>query len=510
MIGAIGGEADANAAKGCAARLLALEPIDLAHGALFTGKADTRIHADDAFVLKYRLDRKFDTADIAAQWARKRLQAEREKGVFHPRRIWLALPAPEGRGVLVGNLSPRLAPLHAIDWREHESPERILGEVARLYYQHLAKAGERLDEGLSNFALDDAGRVFYLDDDFYPWDEHHAFAAMVAQWLRTFSRDWLDETRAEALGALIGEALRPLPRIDADLFAQALSDTFLGDAASARCQHLLQGFHLALNARAAIAPAEEKTVEPDWRRPVGLIADIHANPAALEAVEREFEASGVRQFFCLGDIVGYGPDPAACIAWMRKRRVLTIRGNHDHYVAHGQGKVAMSQTARAAADWTRNILSDDEQAWLASLPLKYQNDDLLAVHGAPVDKSYFNGYVYETTWERNLAWMLEHGVCTCLHGHSHLQGGWIVRANGKRASFESPGMHLLAEQANLLNPGAIGQPRNRRPGAQAAILDLANHAIELLHVDYDMHPTIAGIRAAGLPESLIDRLLEGR
>ncbi|MDX8401695.1 MAG: metallophosphoesterase family protein, partial [Mariprofundaceae bacterium] len=328
IAGSIGEPADPKAAA-IAARLHAQPAIDLAHGALFTGKSQTRIHADEAHVLKYRLDRRFDQPDIALQWARKRLETERARGIFHPGRTWLVLPTPEGRGVLTGNLTPRLTPLHVLDWQGIEAPERILGEVCAIYCRHLAQAEARLDEGLSNFGLDADGRIYYLDDDFYPWDEHHAFAAMIAQWLRQFAGAWLDDAHAHRLGKAIGDALRPLPRIEADLLKQALRDIFLGEAADARRRWLLDGMAASLRPPAAATAATDPLpVPPDWTRPVGLIADIHANLPALEAVDAAMRAQGVSQYFCLGDIVGYGPDPAACIEWIRSRRVFSIRGNH--------------------------------------------------------------------------------------------------------------------------------------------------------------------------------------
>ncbi|MDX8401114.1 MAG: metallophosphoesterase family protein, partial [Mariprofundaceae bacterium] len=194
----------------------------------------------------------------------------------------------------------------------------------------------------------------------------------------------------------------------------------------------------------------------------------------------------------------------------RSRRVFSIRGNHDHFIAHGHGKVAMSQTARAAAEWTRARLSDPDRQWLGKLPLKHQDDTLLAVHGAPVDRSYFNGYVYETTWERNLDWMLEHRVRLCLHGHSHVQGGWCAGVDGARAEIPAPGAAPLDGLAHLVNPGAVGQPRNRRPGAQAAILDWPKRRITFLQIDYDIERVAHAIRTAGLPEALAGRLIEGR
>jgi len=254
-----------------------------------------------------------------------------------------------------------------------------------------------------------------------------------------------------------------------------------------------------------------RPAEIDWSRPVALLADIHANWPALQSVSRELETRGIDQCLCLGDTVGYGPHPKECVAWVRRHCHVCIRGNHDHFVGHGQGRVAMSNTARIVAEWTRTRLSDDELRWLGDLPLKWAQENCLAVHGAPMDRSCFNGYVYETTWENNLDYLAGTDFRRCLIGHSHLQGVWFAGADGARGKTERTGRHdLAAWTLAIVNPGSVGQPRNGRAGAQFAILDLETQTLELARADYDMNEVIRDIRREGLPEQLGSRLLNGR
>ncbi len=485
-----------------AERLLAREATPLQHNGFFVGRPTTRVHADDAWVLKLREEHHFGSRELALAWANKRLEAERRYGVHHPARTWLVVETP--RGWAAANLAPRLAPLHMHDWAADAAPAERLADIVRLYLRFWRAHGQRLDEGLSNFGLDAAGRLFYLDDDFFPADEHRSFVAMLGQWLRLFGRDWLGEAEARLLGKAVREALRDARPIELRLVVEALRELFLPAFAERQRQALL----------AALTVKEDAFQGLDWHQPVGVIADIHGNLAALEVALNVLTMHGVRQFLCLGDVVGYGPHPRACIARVRELGMPCIMGNHDYYVAHGApARVAMSRTARRAAEWTRAQLSENDLEWLAGLPLKHEGEvqgrRVLALHGAPVDRTYFNAYVYEQTWERNLDWMREHGVWLCLHGHSHLQGGYWEDEDGSRGrAFGEAGLSFAGRAHLLLNPGAVGQPRDGRPGAQAAIV--TPEGMRWLCLEYDLAAVARDIRAQGLPPELAERLLQGR
>ena len=484
-----------------AACLLEHPSRTLRHDGPFVGRPSTRVHADGDWVLKLREEHHFGSRELALAWAKKRLEAERCYGVHHPLRTWLVVETP--RGWAAANLAPRLAPMHMHDWAADADPAGRLADIAHLYLRFWHAHGQRLDEGLSNFGLDAAGRLCYLDDDFFPSDEHRSFVAMLGQWLRLFGRDWLGEAEAHTIGRAVREALDGAPAIELRLVSEALRELFVPPFAERQRRALLEALLLEEGTFAGV----------DWNRPVGVIADIHGNLPALDAVLNALTLHGVRQFLCLGDIVGYGPHPRECIARVRELGMPCIMGNHDYYVAHGApARVAMSRTARRAAEWTRAQLSENDLEWLAGLPLKHEGEvqgrRVLAVHGAPVDRTYFNAYVYEQTWERNLDWMRGHGVWLCLHGHSHLQGGyWEGEDGGRGRAFGEAELSFAGRAHLLLNPGAVGQPRDRRPGAQAAIV--SPEGVRWLVVDYDIEEVAREIGKAGLPSELGRRLREG-
>ena len=501
-------------AAALAASLLELPPKALEHGGAFTGKPITRVRVSDHWVLKSNRNRRFSALDTARAWAADRIARERAcfwqtdarpTPLFHPLRLWLVW-REEGRWQ-AGNLSPRLTPLHMLRLEDLPDPLAPILALCDHYLRFHARFGERLDEGLSNFGMDDDGQVYYLDDDFFSWDDYASFSAMLCRWLRESSGTWLEPDAAARLGEHLRARLLELREAhDVEQIHAAVKDQYLDDAAETSRRALLQG--LMPPARTAAAPRREL----DMDAPVGLMADIHANLPALEAALALLESCGVRQFLVLGDVVGYGPYPSEVIARLIELGATVIRGNHDHYIGHlGQTDLAMNRSGAWAAHWTMARLGREERQWLAELPARLSPaPGVLAVHGAPVDRHFFRAYVYASTYERNLAHMRERGLRLCLHGHSHLQGVHALRDGMAHDLDATPHQDMTGCEAALVNPGSVGQPRGGRPGAEAAIWHPAEGRLELLRADYDPLPVMQRMLEEGFPEQLVQRLKSGR
>src|SRR6266478_699656 len=192
-----------------------------------------------------------------------------------------------------------------------------------------------------------------------------------------------------------------------------------------------------------------------------VLSDLHANVTALDAV---LEAAQGRweQSVCLGDVVGYGPDPNEVTARLRKLGTQTIRGNHDKAVAGVMPTDDFNLVAKAAVDWTRAQLTPEHLSWLAALPPgPLATDGIVLVHGAFQDE---DEYVF------------------------------------------TPAQAL----DGLLDSGSIGQPRDGDPRAAFAIADLDHQTIEFWRVPYDISSVQERMRQARLPEPLVQRLMLGR
>ncbi len=240
-----------------------------------------------------------------------------------------------------------------------------------------------------------------------------------------------------------------------------------------------------------------------------IISDIHANRAALEAVLRDAASLNYDMIWCLGDLVGYGPDPNECVARIQDFEHICTAGNHD-WAALGHLTLDDFNTdARIAHLWTREELTPVSQEYLQQLPLRVEQGDFTLVHGSP----------REPLWE----YILDLGGAMisfshfstpfCLVGHTHLPLIFVLDQNAGRPYAMVPEIGipiLLRGHRMILNPGSVGQPRDGDPRASYAILDTSAMTWELHRVSYPIEITQERMRARGLPRRLIARLEVGR
>ncbi len=242
-----------------------------------------------------------------------------------------------------------------------------------------------------------------------------------------------------------------------------------------------------------------------------ILSDIHANQQALEAV-LEHAAGRYDLPACLGDIVGYGADPAFAVAWVRSNVEALVRGNHDKASVGLEDLEWFNPAARKSAMWTRSQLSLDDVEWIRGLPMgpvELAGFDL--VHGSPLDEDEYLVGVREAS---EVSAYLERPVS--FFGHTHIQGGFMLHRNGvKRLPRPAPpeselSLQLELDTCYLLNPGSVGQPRDGDPRAAYAIYDTDQRVITYYRVPYDLGEAQRRIRAAGLPGLLADRLALGQ
>jgi len=243
-----------------------------------------------------------------------------------------------------------------------------------------------------------------------------------------------------------------------------------------------------------------------------VLSDLHSNAGALDAV---LDAAKDRWDLsvCLGDVVGYGPDPNDVTARLRELGTKTIRGNHDKAVTGLMATEDFNPVAKAAVDWTRAELKPEHMAWLSALPKgPLETDGIVLVHGALQDE---DEYVF--TPEQALDGLLDSRAIVTFFGHTHHQGGFSYRDADlevlqirPRAAESFAALRVEPTQRYLLNPGSIGQPRDGDPRAAFAIADLEHQVVEFCRVPYDIQAVQKRMRSAHLPEPLVQRLALGR
>ena len=241
---------------------------------------------------------------------------------------------------------------------------------------------------------------------------------------------------------------------------------------------------------------------------VAVVSDIHANRHAFEATLEAVAASEASELWCLGDLVGYGAEPDACVELAREHAAVCLAGNHDLAVTGEISLEEFSRGASVAAQWTREVIHPENLDFLKTLSPQGEESSVGLYHASPRDP----------VWEYVLSALLAE-LCLnqqknriCLIGHSHVALSFD-RRDGELASGEPrrEGTRLdIAEGEWLLNPGSVGQPRDGDARAAWLLLDLDEMEATFYRADYDIAGAAAAIRAARLPDSLAERLEYGQ
>lgn len=238
-----------------------------------------------------------------------------------------------------------------------------------------------------------------------------------------------------------------------------------------------------------------------------ILSDIHSNLEALEAVMEDAERrGGFEIIWCLGDTVGYGPDPGPCLKLLRGHALLAVAGNHDYAAVGKMGVEDFNYAAKAAVQFTTAQLSDEETQFLAELPLVVLSEPFTLVHGTLRDPLL----EYLLDQETALATLEMLTTRLCLVGHSHLP--FLFRADRSPSEFfdfAEDEYYSLDGERWIINPGAVGQPRDRDPRPSYAVYDSQVGTIERHRVEYDIPATQEKMRLAKLPQYLIQRLSHG-
>jgi len=244
-----------------------------------------------------------------------------------------------------------------------------------------------------------------------------------------------------------------------------------------------------------------------------IISDIHSN---LEALNTALDSlSDVDAIYCVGDVVGYGPNPNECCEVVREKSAATVMGNHDAAVI---GKMALdwfNSVAREAAEWTREQLAAENRIFLEGLPYTAQAEGLTMVHGSlPMPERFL--YI-NSPWEARPTFDSMGDSALCFIGHTHIAEYFVRKGRRERPPWRSVGadqismtegglIELMPGFQYIINPGSIGQPRDGNPQASYAVYDSDARTVEIRRLEYPIQAVQEKMRAANLPEMLIARL----
>lgn len=227
-----------------------------------------------------------------------------------------------------------------------------------------------------------------------------------------------------------------------------------------------------------------------------VLSDVHANLPALQAVLGHVADEDVSQVLCLGDLVGYGVWPDECVALLRQVQARCVVGNHDLMAVGALGRERCSSLAGRTLDWTAEVLQPATREYLAGLPRTLVLDGVLLAHGSPTDPEE-----YVTTGHRARELLAAASQPVLLLGHTHHQ--WAVDATGRSLLRRRTGEVALPSGRVLLNPGSVGQSRDRDTLARYLVLDTSARRAWFRAVGYQVEAAAAAVRAVGFPVEVL-------
>ena len=238
---------------------------------------------------------------------------------------------------------------------------------------------------------------------------------------------------------------------------------------------------------------------------LAVLSDIHGNLDAFQEVLADIEQVGVDHIFCLGDMVGYGPEPEECLELVREREIPCILGNHEMGILSPKTLKWFNPTARESIEKTRDMLSASSRLWLQTLPLFRIYETIRFVHGFPPDSPFL--YLFQVPRDGLIRSFATLSETICLVGHTHVMR--LIRFDGVEpvTTRIGPGLISLGESNKyIINAGSVGQPREGTISAGYLLLDTGQGTLEARMIPYDSSRTAEKILRLGLPAVHAERL----
>jgi predicted phosphodiesterase len=242
---------------------------------------------------------------------------------------------------------------------------------------------------------------------------------------------------------------------------------------------------------------------------IAVIADIHANLEALQAVRDRIAELSVDEIVCLGDIVGYNANPNECVDVIRSEKILSVLGNHDVCASGREQPSRFNALARSAVFWTREHLTEESRLFLLNLPRERRVHDFFLIHGSIHDTDRYLLSREDAVDNFQLLVGLPGDLKFGFFGHTHV-GAAFIDHEGRISSDLSSELSLSPGKRYLINPGSVGQPRDGDPRASFLVFDRDELTVLFFRVRYDIKACQDKIIRAGLPPQLAWRLEQGR
>lgn len=243
---------------------------------------------------------------------------------------------------------------------------------------------------------------------------------------------------------------------------------------------------------------------------IAILSDIHANAVAFEAVLADMESLQVSVALCLGDTIGYGPEPLRCVQLVQERCVASVLGNHEAFFLLGDAIQGFGDTVSAPIQLAINQLGSEQAAWIRALPIAIDLDAFEVVHASHFEPPAFHYVKTPEDADRNFR-NQKHAVS--FHGHTHVPAIWEKSETGRIRCYSpeaNKALRLDANRTYCINVGSVGQPRDGDPRASYAAYDHSTGLLIHRRVAYDLEKARRAFRGKGIPKANQERLKKGQ
>lgn len=239
----------------------------------------------------------------------------------------------------------------------------------------------------------------------------------------------------------------------------------------------------------------------------GVFSDVHANIEALESILATLKSRQVERLVCLGDIVGYGPNPNEVVRSVRDHCDICILGNHDNVALGREAHEHFNPHAQFVIDWTHNVLEEDVKTYLQERPYIEREEGLYFVHASPKSPA---DWFYVNSLDDSVEAFDFCPDDVCFIGHTHCPS-FVIKSSDQSFQVVDESKVTLSEgQRILVNVGSVGQPRDRNPQTSACIYDSETKEFEMIRIDYDFVKTQEKMNRLKFPSFLVHRLTSGQ
>ena len=239
---------------------------------------------------------------------------------------------------------------------------------------------------------------------------------------------------------------------------------------------------------------------------IAYISDLHANIFALEALEKDIKSQGIDEIRCLGDILNFGTRPVETLNWVKENCSVILRGEQDSFIAGIDGVYISNPLAIKFADWTYDFLTEEDFDFIKSLPVDYEDTEVILTHDEP---SVPGSMAFVSSVKTAKDTMSCYSGKICFYGHVHIPLIFVKNKNTGEVFLADTHKYRLKENEDyLVCVGSVGQPKDRDPRLSYVIHDTENNEIIVRRVEYPYEKAAKEIKEKGLPEAFANLLLK--